>query len=145
MRKKSQTTTEMIIIIAVLFILIGIISTFLFDFTSIIPLVEKQSERLYWENTDIQILDHAYKNDSLYLFIANNKNEPIIIQKVFIDDFENNITPIQLVPNQKETINITHDLFTNMYEFLIGFEYTNLQNVSYFFYGSQKIKGVISE
>lgn len=82
MTSRAQTTSEFIIILAVLLIGLSILAVNLLEFPTFGTAQEKRVTETFWENADIGIINAYQNSTNTTITLKNNLAQEIIIQEV---------------------------------------------------------------
>lgn len=89
---KSQTSTEYIVILAVVFLLIGLVLVFVYDVPGLLVSGEDAQNSAYWRRAPVGIAA-AYGGDfNTTVYVINNHREEITILNISVNDVFYEIT-----------------------------------------------------
>jgi hypothetical protein len=144
--KRAQTATEYLILLSVILFIVGLAVSSLIDFPSLLNSVDRQSDSVYWDYSDIRILSHAQNSSHFKMDIQNALYEPINITQLIIDSQEYN-TSYYLVAGDRAAVVLEKNsslLGGDEYEYTIDFIFIqDGSNIT--FPGVVPIVGVISD
>ncbi len=122
--QKAQTTTELVILLSILFLLIGIIASPFIDIGQVAFTIHQQSENLYWQNTDIQILSHGFVQSNFTLALRNQLQQPVVVHSIHLFTQEYLLGEVLLFPKQTQLVHIQPEFTAVEYEFDVKITYS---------------------
>lgn len=142
MAKRAQTSTEFIIIVAIILVILIFGASVVLDLPSISYNLKQSSVNRHLSSGDIGIIAYYFNSTSGVMTLKNNLDD-IINLTVFVESSEV-YSGLVLNPSEQEKISFSHSLeVLEYYSLDVVFEYVNLVNSEVYGY-SVNLEGELS-
>ena len=125
--RRSQTSTEYLIILAVVIIVALIIVSTLGGIPSIGGSSDESVARAKLESLPIGITDYTFYTWPAELTLRNNQPRPVKIMQIWIDDHACNITDMRLDPGMSKMLRCSHGTADETYTYRLAIEYQDAE------------------
>ncbi|MFT4310601.1 MAG: hypothetical protein ACMXYC_03140 [Candidatus Woesearchaeota archaeon] len=144
--KRGQTSTEYIIIAAIVLVILVIGVQLIMNFPLGRETAQTQIAQEYWKTADIAITSWAGNYSHLVLQIQNNVGQTLNITRVEVDDIQSDVS-LLLYPGQMDVlvVDASWDPNVDLYQAEINFVYQDVETqTQYTFYGQAPLSGQVS-